>query len=127
MSSARWIVAGFLLGLLVAVAPGCGGTGARRCSASNCAGCCNGNTCVVTPTDATCGKGGVNCVACGMGISCNVTSGKCESSTGSGGGNGSAGGGSVSAGGGDATTGGGNGSTGGGNGSTGGGAPGGDR
>ena len=42
------------------------------CSPANCAGCCQGNACVVATTRAACGKGGAACIACGANDSCNA-------------------------------------------------------
>ncbi|MEW5742524.1 MAG: choice-of-anchor D domain-containing protein, partial [Myxococcota bacterium] len=46
-------------------------TGGTACNATTCAsGCCNGNTCVTTPSDGSCGHSGAACVACGAGRVC---------------------------------------------------------
>lgn len=44
-------------------------TGAA-CSYANCTGCCDGDRCVLTPSDATCGQPGAACQACGGGETC---------------------------------------------------------
>ena len=94
-------VAGFLLGLTLAVLPSCGGT--RVCDASTCAsGCCDGDgVCQPGSTSAACGTGARACAACSGSQSCVL--GACQAS-GTGGGGGSTGGGTGTGGG---TTGGG--------------------
>ena len=52
------------------------------CSASNCDGCCDGNTCITTPTDAQCGIGGQACMSCQGGATCQ--SGTCQGGNNSG-------------------------------------------
>ena len=47
------------------------------CNAANCAGCCQGNACVLMTSDEACGKGGAACAACGATQTCN--SGTCVS------------------------------------------------
>lgn len=58
---------------------GAGGvcTGAPTCGPANCAGCCDGNTCVPGTAPATCGAGGQACRDCGAGT-CNP-GGTCSS------------------------------------------------
>jgi hypothetical protein len=60
-------------------------TGGTGCSASNCDGCCEGNTCVLVANETTsdCGASaahGAACVACGTGQSC--SGGACTGGTG---------------------------------------------
>jgi len=77
---------GLAAGFLVAVAPSCGSTtsstGPAVCSPSTCNGCCSGNKCINTPTNAqvtTCGQGGVECSNCGtrpcVGFTCGGSDG----------------------------------------------------
>ena len=57
----------------------CGGDGtcaAPTSCAATCAGCCDGETCVMAPTEAQCGMAGNACMACGAGEVCNA--GVCE-------------------------------------------------
>jgi hypothetical protein len=66
-----------------------GGACRPSCGPLNCGGCCDGTSCVQTPSAAKCGNGGVVCVTCGGGMVC--ASGSCMG--GAGGGAGGAGGG----------------------------------
>ena len=45
---------------------------ASTCSPANCAGCCQGNACVLMTSDAACGKGGAACKPCGVNTTCNA-------------------------------------------------------
>jgi hypothetical protein len=55
-------------------------TSSATCGASNCKGCCNGNTCVTTLADVTCGVGGAKCEDCtASSKTCNTGTGVCES------------------------------------------------
>ena len=68
----RFAVFGGLIGLLVALTPGC----QKKCAPDNCSGCCTDkNECVQATTDAQCGLGGNACGACGTGQAC--TDGVC--------------------------------------------------
>ena len=44
------------------------------CGPGNCAGCCEGNTCVTGDTAVACGAGGRSCTTCGTAQACNVIS-----------------------------------------------------
>ncbi len=85
---------GAALGLVLAVAPSCGG-GATVCDPSNCAaGCCANGICLAGTAVNACGKSGLACNVCSAGQSC--TSGSCGSTFtggGQGGGGGTGGGG----------------------------------
>jgi hypothetical protein len=55
----------------------CEGGGA--CGPESCTGCCQGNTCIESLTDATCGTGGAACVDCtATGQTCDVGTGTCQ-------------------------------------------------
>jgi hypothetical protein len=66
----------------------CVGT-SSGCNASNCDGCCSGNTCIGLSdgglSDAQCGVGASSCATCTNGT-CNTMTGQCEGQTGTGGG-----------------------------------------
>lgn len=127
MNTSKHVVAGFCIGLLLAMAPACGP--AKVCNASTCpTGCCDASGTCQSSSQTNCGQLGQSCQQCGLGQSCNF--GTCTGNmTGfgggvgtTGGGSGTTGGGSSTTGGGDGTTGGGSATTGGGNGTTGGGS-----
>jgi hypothetical protein len=65
------------------------------CNASNCDGCCSGNTCIGLAdagiSDAQCGIGGAACSTC-TNATCNTTTGACDPQNGTGGGSGAGGG-----------------------------------
>lgn len=71
MSSLRIGLLGFLLGVVVAVAPSCG---AGACNAMNCStGCCDSmGKCQAGTTPSACGKGGAMCGACAPGQACTL-------------------------------------------------------
>lgn len=60
-----------------------GGGGTAACNASNCAGCCAGDTCQAGVSSSFCGANGNSCTACGSGLSCQnglcVVSSACNS------------------------------------------------
>jgi hypothetical protein len=67
MQHFRWASLGMMLGLLVALAPGC----AKKCGPDSCAGCCDAtNACVTAVTDTACGVNGAACGACSATQSC---------------------------------------------------------
>ena len=58
----RFVMFGGLVGLLVALTPGC----QKKCAADTCSGCCTDkNQCVKDNTDSQCGLVGATCSACG--------------------------------------------------------------
>jgi hypothetical protein len=65
----RWAVTGMAIGLLIALAPSCGG---KKCSADNCAtGCCTtDNDCKAGSDTTACGKGGAACSSCAATETC---------------------------------------------------------
>lgn len=68
----RFALFGGLLGLLVALTPGC----QKKCAADTCSGCCTEkNECIKDNTDSQCGLVGAACSACGTDQVC--TSGAC--------------------------------------------------
>ena len=68
----RFALFGALLGLLVALAPGC----QKKCAADTCSGCCTPkNQCVTDNTDTQCGLLGAACSTCGTDQVC--TNGAC--------------------------------------------------
>ena len=68
----RFALFGGLLGLLVALTPGC----QKKCAADNCSGCCTEkNECIKANSDAQCGLAGAACSACSTGQVC--TDGAC--------------------------------------------------
>ncbi len=98
-SSRVWSVLGFVVGVVVAVAPsGCGALAGQHpgaCSTTNCAGCCDSTgACQLNTSQRQCGFGGAACGVCAANQQC--LSGVCAVSSGSGGGaggmNGGAGG-----------------------------------
>jgi len=99
---------------------GDGGDGgaAASCSAATCAGCCTPTgRCETGYSNAQCGAGGNQCLACATGLTCSV--GVCVyAGQGGGGATGGGGGGGGATGGGGGATGGGGGATGGGGGAT---------
>lgn len=62
------VLAGFCLGVAVALSPSCGPT--RTCDASSCAGCCSGDLCMSGTTAGSCGTGGEACFTCTGGLTC---------------------------------------------------------
>jgi len=78
----RFAFLGGLLGLFVALTPGC----QKKCGPDTCAtGCCTDkNECVTATTDAQCGLMGAACSACAADTTCQV--GACMANTGGGGG-----------------------------------------
>lgn len=68
----RFALFGGLLGVLIAVTPGC----QKKCGPENCAGCCTDKAeCIGTATDAQCGAMGALCGACTEDQTC--TEGAC--------------------------------------------------
>ncbi|MFZ5443801.1 MAG: hypothetical protein ACOZQL_27605 [Myxococcota bacterium] len=68
----RFALLGGLLGLVVALMPGC----QKKCAADNCSGCCTEkNECITANTDSQCGLVGAACTACGSDQVC--TDGAC--------------------------------------------------
>jgi hypothetical protein len=65
MSSLRWTLPGFFIGLVLFLAPGCG-TGAEKCNASTCpAGCCTlDGRCDPGTQNNACGLSGALCQTC---------------------------------------------------------------
>lgn len=104
-TSSKSALIGFFAGVMVAVAPSCGGNAV--CDASTCAsGCCDGDgTCQPGTATAACGTGARACVAClasqacGLGTCSTINTGTGGGST-TGGGGGATGGGSATGGGG---------------------------
>jgi hypothetical protein len=116
----RPLLAGFIVGIALALSPSCGGT--KACGPSTCTGCCDSSgDCQLGASNNACGQLGAACNVCQFGQSCSF--GTCSGGIGQGGGSGggNTGGGGGSMGGGGGTTGGGGGTTGGGGGTTGGG------
>ena len=98
-TSSKSALIGFFAGVMVAVAPSCGGNAV--CDASTCAsGCCDGNgACQPGTATSACGTGARACVACLATQTCGL--GSCSSTNnGTGGGGGATGGGSATGGGG---------------------------
>ncbi|MFZ5441482.1 MAG: hypothetical protein ACOZQL_15860 [Myxococcota bacterium] len=118
MNNLKHLLAGFTLGLVMAIAPSCGGS---KCTPSSCpTGCCDDKgQCQDGRSNGACGQLGNTCTACLLGQSCNL--GTCMLGSNIGGGSGNTGGGGGTTGGGGGSTGGGGGMTGGGGGMTGGG------
>jgi hypothetical protein len=85
----RFAVLGFVMGVVVSLAPSCGPT---RCGAATCpSGCCDPSGLCKPGTDqAVCGKGGATCQVCAATTTCSAQ--RCMSPLGAGGGAGSAGG-----------------------------------
>jgi hypothetical protein len=53
--------------------------GVVTCNVVSCLGCCQGNACVLPPTDTACGTGGFPCTDCSLvGQTCNTGSGTCQ-------------------------------------------------
>ncbi|MBL8922987.1 MAG: hypothetical protein JNJ54_29325 [Myxococcaceae bacterium] len=123
MTMTRWVMMGFVCGVLVSTSSSCGGK--PPCNTTTCStGCCDATgTCQMGNTNSACGARGGACTACGLGSVC-MFGGTCSGNNNSGGGFSGTGGGAT--GGGFAT---GGGTTGGGfatgGGSTGGGSTGG--
>ena len=68
----RFAMFGGLVGLLIALTPGC----QKKCDADTCSGCCTAkNECVKDNSDAQCGLAGATCAACGTDQAC--TNGAC--------------------------------------------------
>lgn len=68
----RFFLFGGLLGLFVALTPGC----EKKCAADTCSGCCTDkNQCVTATTNEQCGAAGATCSACGTDQVC--TDGAC--------------------------------------------------
>lgn len=102
MNARRAGLLGVVLGFALAAAPSCGnGKPTGSCTASNCAGCCDGTQCVTATSDAACGLNGTACAPCSGGAVC--MGGVCRGGTDGGSGGGSGGSGGGSAGGGGAT------------------------
>jgi YtkA-like len=97
MTVPRWLVAGFSLGFLLSLTPGCAPT--WSCGPDSCTGCCDAQDRCVGEGDASaCGKGGELCRTCDQGIVC--VQGLCTiPQNGSGGGTASTGGGAGGSGG----------------------------
>ncbi|MHB8872653.1 MAG: hypothetical protein ACYC8T_03105 [Myxococcaceae bacterium] len=69
MKNFRWMVAGFAMGALFALAPSC--TPKPKCNASNCPGCCDADAkCQLGSTDNACGRSGSLCAACTQNQAC---------------------------------------------------------
>lgn len=113
MQQPKALVLGAFVGFLIAIFPACGGTTSRRCTASNCDGCCDDQgVCQLGDKLEACGSSGASCAACmGTGVSCqrvsssNPYGGECKGGTtvkdgGTGGGSAGTGGGSAGTGGG---------------------------
>ena len=68
----RFAFLGALMGLVVALVPGC----QKKCGPDTCTGCCSADNACVTATDvAACGTAGAACAACGTDQAC--TDGVC--------------------------------------------------
>ena len=117
MKNVKHLFAGFVIGVVMAFAPSCGGT--KPCNSVSCAtGCCDAKgECQAGSSNGACGQLGGSCQVCQIAQACSL--GTCSQTNGNGGSNGggSGGGGGVTGGGGGTTGGG----TGGGGGVTGGG------
>lgn len=65
MKNIRWVLSGFLLGLVLAIAPSCGPTGSDKCGPRNCQGCCTAdNRCDPGNVSTSCGFNGGLCAPC---------------------------------------------------------------
>lgn len=71
MKNMRWLISGFLMGLVMALAPSCGPTSAK-CNASTCpAGCCTAEgRCEPGAQTSACGISGNACQECGFNQQC---------------------------------------------------------
>src|SRR3990167_2378800 len=57
----RFALFGGLMGLLLALTPGC----QKKCAADTCTGCCTDkNECITANTDSQCGLAGATCSSC---------------------------------------------------------------
>ena len=121
MKNMKHLFAGFVVGVILAIAPSCGGT--KPCNSSTCStGCCDAKgECQAGTSNGACGQLGGTCQICQIAQACSL--GTCAQTNGNGGGSNNGGGSGGGSGGG--TTGGGGGTTGGGGGTTGGGTGGG--
>jgi len=119
MKNMKHLFAGFVVGVVLAIAPSCGGT--KPCNSTTCAtGCCDAKgECQAGTSNGACGQLGGTCQICQIAQACSL--GTCAQTNGNGGGNNTGGGGTTGGGTGGGTTGGGGGTTGGGGGTTGGG------
>ena len=92
MKNMKHLLAGFVVGIVMAIAPSCGT--AKNCTPTNCSsGCCNDKgSCELGTSNGACGHLGGTCSACSFGQACNL--GSCVATSGNGGGGGSNGGGS---------------------------------
>ena len=59
--------------------PNVDGTSPTKCDASNCYGCCQGDTCIIQTNDTACGFGGGACLPCSSKQSCK--GGQCVETT----------------------------------------------
>lgn len=70
MQNLRWVTAGFVIGVVVALAPSCGST-KPRCGPSNCGGCCDAQgVCQSAQTNLACGLNGAACTQCPLDQAC---------------------------------------------------------
>ena len=92
MKNVKHLLAGFVVGIVMAIAPSCGT--AKNCNTTNCSsGCCDDKgSCQLGTSNGACGHLGGTCSACSFGQACNL--GSCVATSGNGGGGGSSGGGS---------------------------------
>ena len=86
MKNMKHLLAGFAIGVVMAVAPSCGT--AKNCSATTCAsGCCDAKgECQLGTSNGACGQLGGTCAVCQIAQACNL--GTCSQTTSNGGGNG---------------------------------------
>lgn len=71
MKNLRWMISGFVLGVVLSVAPACGSLGGAQCTASNCAGCCTADgRCDQGTLNSACGINAGLCTACGPADQC---------------------------------------------------------
>ncbi len=71
MSSLRWAIPGFVLGLVVAIGPACGPIGGEKCDARSCQGCCTTDgRCELGTQANACGVGASACQTCGPNDHC---------------------------------------------------------
>ncbi len=108
MKNVKQLVAGFVIGMVLAIAPSCGT--AKNCSSSTCAaGCCDAKgECQLGTSNGACGQLGGACGVCQIAQACNL--GTCSQTNGGGpGSGGGTGGGTTTGGGGGGVSGGGTG------------------
>lgn len=110
MKNMKHVIAGFVIGVVMAMAPSCGST--KACSSTTCStGCCDAKgVCQAGSSNGACGQLGGTCQVCQIAQACSL--GTCSQTNGNGGGSsngGGSGGGSFTGGGtGGGVTGGGN-------------------